>query len=664
MTLRLPSKAWDVFSTNIATSLFTKELIDQITTTGLFPIKFHELTHLFNEYALQAATDCLEDHEFFIKMAENTINEVFNIIANSEKKLRTIKINLEYPQLELTPISLVRQEHLDKPINIEGIITMKSDIEIVGLKAHYQCTNEDCNHHSTRGREPTRDLRPTIRCEKCDKIMEKTHNEASDQLVIYLDEPYTEGTELKRIVVLLRDQYIHPIIEKRLTHGTRIRVFGKIDAYKTKKTLIYCIIPTGLTILGDDLELVKPTAADQQKLLEMKKSTSLITHFRQKIFANIIGNDEFLESVIVSSIGAPAKNDGIDYQRGDPNLLVIGDRGTGKSKALSIITNLIPKARMVSAGTTSTPGMTATTIRDELTGQYMLYPGAILLASGSVLCIDEGGRMDKETLNALHSTIESGKLPVNKGGYNRYIPCQTTIMVTSNPPGGAWNRTKPYSEQLIFDTSFMDRFDSLFCQTDTADETTDGQIYDSGTNPHKIPLEEAQFFRKYWLIARRTQTILSPEAAAVGREFYLKYRSITTLSGIPSISARTAMGIQRLAIAHARAELKEIADATDMNWAIKIYTLGRLPLLQHDGQISYTETNIDDKSKNPSTVKEAILNYLQNYPDQTSKQILDHLTTIPVLRHVTMRDLDQQIQKLKHFGDIHEPRPDQWRLLT
>lgn len=93
---------------------------------------------------------------------------------------------------------------------------------------------------------------------------------------------------------------------------------------------------------------------------------------------------------------------------------MLGDPGTAKSQLLKFVERCSPIGVYTSGKGSSAAGLTASVLRDPATRGFIMEGGAMVLADGGVVCIDEFDKVRKYTISSRCSRI----IPMSPVGFN------------------------------------------------------------------------------------------------------------------------------------------------------------------------------------------------------------------------------------------------------
>src|SRR5699024_3023811 len=157
--------------------------------------------------------------------------------------------------------------------------------------------------------------------------------------------------------------------------------------------------------------------------------------------------------------------------RGDINVCIVGDPGTGKSQLLKYVSKFADRAVYVSGKSSSAAGLTASVHRDTDTGGEMVVEaGALILADGGVCCIDEFNMMDSKDQSALHEAMEQQTISICKAGIRATMNARASVLASCSPAHGRYDESKSLRENLTLSATLLSRFDLIFVLLDKTDK--------------------------------------------------------------------------------------------------------------------------------------------------------------------------------------------------
>ncbi len=260
--------------------------------------------------------------------------------------------------------------------------------------------------------------------------------------------------------------------------------------------------------------------------------------------------------------------------RGDLNVLLVGDPGTGKSELLKYVARIAPRGLYTSGRGTTAAGLTAAVVKEK-NGMMMLEAGATVLADLGIACIDEFDKMRDEDRSALHEVMEQQTASVAKGGIIATLNARTSIFAAANPVDGKYDPYKNILDNVALPIPLMTRFDLIFIVRDEPDQAKDASVAKhildmraKQTFPETPPVD-FDLLKKYIILAKKIDPELTEEARDRLSDFYLKMRRETSPDQL-SITPRWLEGLIRLSIARARLLMHQRVTEDDALRAINL----------------------------------------------------------------------------------------------
>lgn len=569
----------------------------------------------------------------------------------------------------------LRKDDVGHYLTVKGQVNELTQVVPKPVTAVFKCRN--CNNRNEVLQHRKTFLTPADDCQVCEKGYMGW--ELDDQETTYQDHQVIELAALPEDTGGQTPDKIKVEVTNDLagtvSAGDRVEISGVLKTEtedlhtKQNPDIRRPIYLEGRAIQNEQESFaeIEPSRIDEIKELagEPDIYQQLIDSFAPHIYTTEQGDRQKL-AIILALFGGVQKQLPTGSQiRGNINVLLIGDGGTAKSQFLKTAEKLAPKSVLASGKGATAAGLTATAEQSNLTGEWSLKAGALVMANNGVACIDEFDKMDASARKSIHEALENQEVPVTKAGINTTLPAKTAVIAAANPEGGEFNRFDDLMEQIDMEQPLISRFDIIFGLQDKQNKERDTTIaetqHDVAAGDLDVEPEiEYDLLREYIAYARQKEpTYASEDVKQRLISYYVDLREQSEDGDEPG--PRHNDSLRRLAQASARVRLSEDIEMEDAERAIDMFkfTVGQVGL-DEDGNVSGNQLNggkRTDKSQQDriENVEKAIRRLEGDNP-ATIDEIKDRLTGIKD------KKIEYEIQKLKQQGEIYEPRTDKFRV--
>ena len=628
----------------------------------------------FNDISMfdpNLAEELLSDPSDTVKAAEIAISQ-FDV--SIYVKIRIFNL----PLSQNIKIKNIRSEHLEKLICFEGLVRQASDVRPQMVSAKFECPS--CGNNITipqleeKFKEPTR-----CSCGRAGrfKLVDK-HLVDSQRLIIEESSESLEGGEqAKKIATFLREDLVEPKMEKKTTPGSKIIVYGvvkevpipsKTGGQSTRFDL--CVETNYIEPIDVTYEELEINEEDEAKIKQLAKDPRIYQKFMNSIAPSIYGHEDIKGALVLQLMGGIRKErtDGT-MTKGDIHILLVGDPGAAKSSIIKFMENAAPRARYVVGRGATSAGITATVVRDEFMRGWALEAGAIVLANGGFLLLDEMDKMSDEDTSAMHEAMAQQTVTISKANIQATLSAKTSVLAAANPKFGRFDPYQPIAAQIDLPPALINRFDLIFPVRDIPNKDKDDKIASHVLDLHQnvqmaepdIPIEMMKKYVSY--VRQKCIPKLTQGAIEEIKDFYVTLRNssitgdVEAVKPIP-ISARQLEALVRLAEGSARVRLSPKVTRSDARKAISVmrYCLMQVGFDHETGQIDIDRISSGITASQRSKIM-IIKDIIGLFEEKGKKSIpMEDIVAEAVEKSISESQVEEIIEKLKREGEIYEPR--------
>jgi replicative DNA helicase Mcm len=635
-----------------------------------------EISLTFNFSDLRAfnpdlAEEVVANPKQAIEEASLAVNDMLRLEGEEELE----EVHARFKNLpRLTPIRDIRARDIGSLIMIEGVATRVTDVKPELSEAIYKCercgeticviqsgekvkTPALCDNRSCASRGPF-----TLIGEQSKfldwqglRVQEKPESLRGGRMPVYIN-------------TILREDMVETI-----QPGNRITLTGILKATqpgtkgKTSGTVLEKFVEINhIETQEKGIEEIEITKEDLREIEQLSKDDLVCEKIMKSIAPSIWGFDPIKEAIALQLFSGKYRllPDGT-WQRGNINILLVGDPGAGKSALLTYTKNLAPRAVYASGRSSSAAGLTAAVLRDDMSGGFVLEAGALVLADGGIACLDEFEKMNEQDRASIHEIMEQGTISIAKAGIVATLNARTSVLAAANPKFGRFDSYRSIADQIDLPPTILSRFDLIFPIRDVPKEEKDRQIaqhilkFRAMSDDALKQTLDPELLRKYVSYSRNNVSpSITEEAAKRIEDFYADMRLGGSEGNPIPVTPRQLESIVRLSEARARMKLKDEVTPEDVDRAIGLmeYCLKSVGIDPETGKLDIDKmltgkfrSQWDRLAGLSDLIKELCQKHGGIVP---MKEILEEAQE----RGIDQKDANRLLKEMKRKGDLYEPK--------
>jgi len=483
-----------------------------------------------------------------------------------------------------TPLRRIGAEHIGRLVLVNGIIVRATAVLPLLIRSAYRCVS--CGEMILL-EQTDQFLRTPSECPSCNRrrgfeLVPKESVFIDSQRLTIQERPeeLPPGQLPRQINVELRDDIVDTA-----RPGDRASLTGFLGLLRRQgrggilRVFDFVLEANNIDVSGREMELLEITPEDEEEIRELASDPWVHRRILQSIAPSIYGLDHIKEAIMYLIFAGVTKELPDVRIRGDINILLVGDPGTGKSQLLQYAARIAPRGLYTAGRGSTAAGLTAAVVKEGGTGNFILEAGALVLGDKGICCIDEMDKMRDEDRVAIHPAMEQQIVSIAKGGIVATLNARTSILAAANPTLGRYNPYQTIAQNISLPVTILSRFDLIFVLRDLPETEKDVRMAEHILSLHKAagtPMTTPitiDLLRKYISYSKRISPVITEEVVSSFKDFYVKMRTASLEGGEASaisITARQLESLVRLAEARAKAHLREEVTVEDAEAVIAL----------------------------------------------------------------------------------------------
>lgn len=657
-------------------------------------------THICTTYSIKNTRlelDYEELEKYDLALADYLILYPESIIEKFEEHIKNL--NIETPIGKYSPKIIIKNvpklKHLNEVFNKEKgslvkfscMVISKSKIRPLPTLISYVCNicESEIKQKRTYFSKGYKKL-----CDSCRKFSlvpseKDSEHEHTNIVFVQVQETLESSKSLnpERLTLLVTGELTDDILPK-VDHGDNITVTGIIHVedsrekfFKEKGIKDYFLMVNNIESIKKDFEDIYISPAEEKQIIELSKSEKLDQILLNSIAKDVYGYDEIKKALLLQLFGGTKnklKKSGVE-ERSQIHVLLIGDPGLAKSEFLRSVNAIAPKSIYADGGNSTAVGLTASVSEKNEFGERVCRAGALVLASGGMVQLDEFDKLSNENKEHLNQALEHGKVSINKANFSISVSAKTSVLAAANPKNSNFIPTNSLISQFNIVATTLSRFDLIFAIVDKIDEVRDRltakhmlKIH-SGNYSDNFSLEP-EFVKKYIAYARKNiQPVLTEKVRTKIEDYYTFVRLDSKIREVNPITPRVINNIVRLSEANAKMRLSNVVEEIDVEVARSLFTYCLNSIAKDDtglidpGVLHLGETKKQINERNERETFTMIRDVILNLTRERDLAELDLILKETASLGVTENRTKEILHILMKNGDIYEKNKDEYSLI-
>ena len=613
------------------------------------------------------------------KIAEEFAEQLAPDVLTAYEGEVEITVGYKNIPVEYSPecVNEITERNIGQLMRIEGVVAQTTDKYPFITDALYICNRCDAQNRIPQKKEPAHNLSKPSMCRECGKHDFRLFRDLSKwdvaQVMVITDKPdlLRAGQRPPSLSVFMMGN----IVKEDFDSMDKVVIDGLLEVTPAPKKgedynkYIWYLKAYNIEVVNRGFDEITITAEEEAKILEMSKDPKLLEKIGNSIAPSVYGYDELKQALALQAFGGTKKKLIDTMRRHWLNILAVTDPGKAKSVIANALVNISPRAIYTTGKGTTAAGMTSTAEKEGLSGEWMIKPGIMPLASGGLVAIDEFPTLGNEEMDSLLEAMEQGVVTSVKAGKNIRFKSETAVFACGNPKAGRFDDYQEIIPQFGLKPQIISRFDLIFIMRDLKDSEDDRKVAETifkvHTNQITTSTLDRDLVRKYIAYAKQNYHPILKNTKSVQTEFedfYVNLRKSGFEKDVVSATPRQLEALIRLSEASAKLRLSNEATEEDVKVAKRIIMLSLNQIATDKGgvlDIDVITTGKQKTERDKLRLIEVTIGELSGH----GKEAVEYETLLATVEgDIPKGVLDKYLQELSHQGVIYSPRYNKFLL--
>jgi len=384
----------------------------------------------------ELADDLLTDPDRVLDACREAVNSLPEV--NEDVNIRVENVS----DIEIQSISDLSAKDVDKMVTVEAVIQSVSKPGSIMVSSIAEC--QQCGDRYEVDQRDNKELKTPYKCECGSRKFSTVKENHKTVRYMRIKERPNKRSRNKMVAVLEGD--LADDESKNLKAiGSGVKVTGYLKPHKKRKNdeqYSFRLKANNIEIEENKWDIEDVSQSDLENIREISRRDDVFEYLSQSLAYEEIKNQRLLKKSFLLFLVGRTQN------YGNLHVLCIGDPGTGKSHLAKYVEQNFGKViKAVATGATEV-GLTASVIKDEMTGEFTAEGGSIPMADGGFHITDEVDELKKEYYSAFNEALSDQTISLAKANIHAELSADVAEYSVGNPKGYSFDSYEKKFKQI------------------------------------------------------------------------------------------------------------------------------------------------------------------------------------------------------------------------